>query len=100
MPSSGSTRRNRALNDWENPAVVGRNRLPARATFIPFADEKTARAGDYNGSPWYRSLNGIWKFHYAETVAESPSDFFLPSFDTAGWDDLAVPSCWQMHGYG
>jgi hypothetical protein len=31
-----------AVNDWENPALPARNRLPARAHFIPYADVSTA----------------------------------------------------------
>ena len=29
--------------DWENQQILQRNRLPARATFIPYPDEATAR---------------------------------------------------------
>ena len=46
------------------------------------------------------SLNGVWKFNYSLTVAEAPVDFANEDFDVSAWDDLVVPSCWQMHGYG
>jgi len=81
------------MNDWENPQLVHRNRLPARAYTFPYPDEKSALAGK---SPWVRPLNGTWKFHYAPTPAEAPA----VDADATGWDDLPVPSNWQMHGYG
>jgi beta-galactosidase/evolved beta-galactosidase subunit alpha len=87
------------VNDWENPAVFGRNRLPARARLIPYGDAAGARAAG-TASRWHRSLAGVWKFHYAPTPAEAPAGFDAEDFDDAGWDDLPVPSCWQMHGYG
>jgi beta-galactosidase len=51
-------------------------------------------------SPWYQSLNGTWKFHGSETVSARPVDFYALDFDATAWDDIEVPSCWQMKGYG
>jgi beta-galactosidase/beta-glucuronidase len=89
-----------ALHEWENPALVGRNRLPGRAYFFPSPDEPGALTGQRGASPWFVPLNGAWRFHYAKTVAEAPADFEKPTFDDSQWDTLAVPSCWQLHGYG
>ena len=83
-------------NDWENPALPGRNRLSPRAFFTPYPDEASARTFDRTNSPWFKLLNGNWKFHFAATVAEAPSTFA----GVTGWADIPVPSCWQMHGYG
>ena len=85
------------MNDWENPAVTNINRLPGRAYAFPYPDEASAKAGT---SPWVQPLNGRWKFHYAETPAEAPQDFHEEGFDTSAWDDIPVPSNWQMCGYG
>ncbi|MEI8315257.1 MAG: glycoside hydrolase family 2 TIM barrel-domain containing protein [Verrucomicrobiota bacterium] len=85
-----------ALNDWENPALPGRNRLSPRAFFTPYPDETSARTFDRTNSPWFKLLNGNWKFHFAPTPAEAPVSFK----DVTGWADIPVPSCWQMHGYG
>lgn len=87
-------------NDWENHKLMQRNRLPARAAFIPFADDESALCNERELSPYYVPLNGNWKFNYAPTPAHAPSSFHLEDFDTSDWDDLAVPSCWQLHGYG
>lgn len=87
-------------NDWENHKQLHRNRLPARCAFIPFEDEALALTYDRTRSPAFRLLNGVWKFHYAPTPAHAPADFHEETFDARHWDDLPVPSCWQMHGYG
>lgn len=79
------------MNDWENPAVIGRGRSPGHAYFFPYPDEATARKFDRTASPWFKLLNGNWKFHYAPTPAEA-------SFDCN--TTIPVPSNWQMHGFG
>jgi len=82
--------------DWENPALTGRNRLAPRAFFTPYPDETSARTFDRTTSPWFKLLNGNWKFHWAPTPAEAPATFT----QTTDWAEIPVPSCWQMHGYG
>ncbi len=51
-------------NDWENPEVFQINREPARASFLPYADEVSAISDNYTNSPWYFSLDGKWKFSW------------------------------------
>jgi beta-galactosidase/evolved beta-galactosidase subunit alpha len=84
--------------DWENQQVLHRNRLPARARFTAYPDETTARA--CTSSPWELSLNGMWRFHYAHSPIEAPAQYADAAYDDAGWDLLAVPSHWQLNGYG
>lgn len=87
-------------NDWENQSVLERNRLESRAYFIPFADKESASTGDRELSTMFRSLNGMWKFHYDESPKHAPQDFYKNTFDTSEWDEIAVPGNWQMQGYG
>ena len=87
-------------HDWENPALLHRNRLPAYATSIPYADTETALCGERGASPFFRLLNGRWQFLYLASPADIPAGFFEQGFDSSGWDALPVPSNWQMHGYG
>lgn len=89
-----------ALADWQNPAVTHRNREAARSLLIPYADDASALRADRTLSPWYLSLNGQWRFHYAESVAFVPDHFVDQDFDDTEWDLLPVPAVWQMHGYG
>lgn len=46
------------------------------------------------------SLNGNWKFLFAETPEAIPLDFFQPSFNDGKWKQIPVPSNWEMLGYG
>lgn len=88
------------MNDWENPKLVQRNRLQPRSYTFTYPDESAALTFERGNSPWLRLLNGTWKFQYSETVQEAPESFFEPEFDVADWDDIDVPSNWQMKGYG
>jgi beta-galactosidase len=89
-----------ANNDWENPAVFQINREPARAAFLPYADESSAIADDYTRSPWFLTLDGKWKFNWAPTPDERPKDFFKTDFNTLNWKEISVPSNWELVGYG
>src|SRR5690554_6891216 len=62
--------------DWENPEIFAVNTEKTRATAIPYADEQTAIADEYERSPYYQSLNGTWKFHWVPKVDEVPVGFF------------------------
>ena len=86
--------------DWENPHLLQRNRLPARASFVPFAEPAQALAGDGENSSRYFSLNGQWQFSWAPRPEESPERFYEATFDDTQWDTIPVPSNWEMHGYG
>ncbi len=86
--------------DWENPEVFAVGKEPAHTTMMVYGDEESARRGDPEKSPYFRSLDGTWKFHWAPDPATRPKDFWQVDYDDARWDDLAVPSNWQMHGYG
>lgn len=90
----------RDLLDWQDPSVLHRNRLDPRPLLIPYPDDASARKGDRKNSPWYRSLNGDWKFHYAESTLDVPDDAHDEDMNDSEWDTIPVPSVWQMHGYG
>lgn len=85
--------------DWENPSVVSRNREEPHSSFISFPDELSALEANNSASPNLLSLDGIWKFHWVKTPEERPYWFFKDDFDAREWDDIEVPSNWQMKGY-
>lgn len=87
-------------NDWENPLIYQINREPARATFLPFADEQSAISDQYDRSPWYLSLNGKWKFQWSPTPDQRPKEFYKPEFSVINWKEISVPSNWELQGYG
>ncbi|MED5019839.1 glycoside hydrolase family 2 TIM barrel-domain containing protein [Paenibacillus chibensis] len=84
---------------WENPHILEVNRQEPRAYYIPYADAASAMAGKRSRSPFYRTLNGGWKFKYYSSVHHIQESFYDSDFDASGWDDLLVPSCWQTEGY-
>ncbi|MFA6581614.1 MAG: glycoside hydrolase family 2 TIM barrel-domain containing protein, partial [Paludibacter sp.] len=87
-------------NDWENPAVFQINREPARAAFLPYADESSAIADEYIRSPWFLSLDGNWKFQWSPTPDQRPKDFYKTDFNVINWKEISVPSNWELKGYG
>ncbi len=84
--------------DWETLSVLQRNRESARSYYIPFANQETAWTNQRTNSDRFQLLNGTWKFAYFETPQHVPDD--VCESDVNDWDELLVPSNWQMHGYG
>jgi len=85
--------------DWENPGMFNRNREEPRATFVSFPDMAGALKGVKEDSPNHILLDGTWKFNWVKSPDERPYWFFKDDFDTRGWDDIEVPSNWEMKGY-
>ena len=86
--------------DWENHRLPHRNRLPARAYFVPHQSAGSAMTLDRERSSRIRLLNGKWRFHYADTPETAPAGFEKRQFSVRGWDEITVPSSWQLQGYG
>ena len=78
-------------HDWEDNHILQINREPARAYFIPYAQQKGDRQ---------LSLNGIWKFHWTKTPEERIKDFWQTNFDCSAWAEMKVPANWEVNGYG
>lgn len=88
------------FNEWQNtPEVVEINRLPSRASFMPFENADKALKGDRFQSGRCILLDGIWKFKHFENYKSRIISFAEPTFDSTEWDDLPVPSSWQLYGY-
>ena len=81
----------------ENEAVISENKMDAHASFTSFTSEKDALK---NTTEFYQSLDGIWKFNWVRNPADRPTAFMNPSEDVSNWDDLKVPSNWEVEGYG
>jgi len=89
-----------AKKEWENHKILRQNKEAAHCTLIPYEDHKQALRDDPYHSPFFQSLNGNWKFHWTAKPADRPKEFFQIRFDTDHWDEIPVPSNWQMQGYG
>ena len=86
--------------DWQNEKIIGKNKTQPHATLIPYQDEVAALSFNPKSSQYYRSLNGNWKFQFLTKPADTPADFFKSDFDDSKWDQIVVPSNWQVKGYG
>ena len=78
--------------DWENPAVLGINKLPYHATLQLPSKEKACKE--------IISLDGEWLFHWSKTPDERPVSFYEMDYDVSQWGKITVPGNWQTQGYG
>ncbi|TFH39233.1 MAG: DUF4981 domain-containing protein, partial [Bacteroidia bacterium] len=88
------------VNDWENQQVIGINKESAHSTWVPYSDINQSLRGVPGNSPWYQSLNGTWKFNWVNHPDLRPLEFYKSGYDVSYWDDIPVPSNWQLQGYG
>ncbi|MEU0026293.1 glycoside hydrolase family 2 TIM barrel-domain containing protein [Streptomyces sp. NPDC006335] len=72
---------------------------PPHTTLMPYANVGQALAADRTRSPYRVSLDGKWKFAYADRPDERDTDFYRTDVDDREWDTIPVPSVWQVHGY-
>ena len=86
--------------EWENPEIYGINKLPPRAHFIPYQDQRTAITFHMDNSDRYQLLDGIWDFKFYTNPDHTPEDFFQLDYAIEDWDTIIVPSNWQLEGYG
>ena len=94
------SRESTARPAWNDIGVIREFADPPRAHFISHPDRAAAIAGDLTQNPWYRSLNGRWKFRYSPRPADRPEGFFRPEYDVSNWDGIDVPSNWERQGHG
>ena len=94
-------------NDWENEKVFAVGKLPGHVTFIPFASDEEMVSDPAYELPWNRTessrymlLNGKWKFHWVADPKDRPQGFQSPKYNVSTWDEIEVPSSWEMKGYG
>lgn len=92
--------------DWENPRLTGLNNEAPHATMVICPDARTAlKIGPVSNaervkSPFYRSLNGDWKYHYSSNQLARVENFWSPDFDDSRWETIPVPANVELHGHG
>jgi len=84
----------------ENTAVFESNQTEGHTVCIPLKSVGVALNPQKSKSENVLLLNGTWKFHFANTPEGTPTNFFASNFDDQKWDDITVPSNWEMQGYG
>lgn len=85
---------------WCDATVNAVNREPMRSSFIVYPDAVSAVKGDFASNPFYKSLNGKWKFNWVKDADMRPTDFFVVGFNDKGWNEINVPGIWELNGYG
>jgi len=83
---------NLSVNDWENPNIIGINKLPYHSTLQLPSRENVCKE--------IVSLDGEWFFNWSKDPDSRPVDFYLNSYDVSNWSKIKVPGNWQMQGYG
>ena len=87
--------------EWNNnPEIVSINSNNQHSDFISYENVSKAKRGIKEESNRYISLNGKWKFNYTYGVDNKPNEFYKREYDVSKWDDIEVPSNWQLKGYG
>ena len=80
------------VRDWENPQVIGINKLPYHATLqLPSKENECQEI---------ISLDGQWLFHWSRNPEERPVTFYEEDYDVSQWDKITVPGNWQLQGFG
>ena len=84
----------------ENPLMVAENQEPPHVPLVPYDNMENALTDSADLSPYYRSINGFWRFRWFENPEQVPEKFFRTDYSTTAWDSIAVPGVWQMQGHG
>ena len=84
---------------YENLSVLHENTMPARAYYIPASRRMDNLVEHREESDRMQLLNGTWKFQYFTSIYDIQDSFFEKNYDTENFDEIQVPSVWQMAGY-
>ena len=84
---------------YENLSVLHENTMPARAYYIPASKRMDNLVEHREESDRVQLLNGTWKFQYFNSIYDIQDSFFEKNYDTENFDEIQVPSVWQMAGY-
>ncbi|MBD0418669.1 DUF4981 domain-containing protein [Streptomyces sp. TRM S81-3] len=85
--------------EWNDFGVFRLGTEPPHTTLMPYAGVEQALAGDRTRSPYRLSLDGTWKFAYADRPDDRDTDFHRTDTDDSDWETIPVPSVWQLHGH-
>ena len=84
---------------YEDLSVLHENTMPARAYYIPASKRMDNLVEHREESDRMQLLNGTWKFQYFNSIYDVQEPFFEKDYDTENFDEIQVPSVWQMAGY-
>lgn len=84
--------------EWDNPLKTSVNRETAHTLAIPMASDDDVAQNDMTRSPYYQSLDGVWKFYWVGVPANANNAWCAKDYNDASWTDIDVPSSWQVWG--
>ncbi len=92
---------------WEDETIFEQNKEAGHAYFMPYANTATMKADARFTKPWltptnnvkFLDLNGTWKFRYSPNARQRDTTFVADNFNASAWDNIEVPSNWEMKGY-
>lgn len=84
---------------YENLHILHENTMPDRNYYIPAEKAYSTPLDARDHSDRLQFLNGTWKFRYYDSIYKLQDEFYSEGYDVSGFDDIPVPSVWQMHGY-
>ena len=85
---------------WKDVNVISVNKENPRTAFMAYPDINFATSGKYMDSPRFRTLNGRWKFLYADSYRNLPDIVIGNDYDYSKWSDITVPGNWEVQGFG
>lgn len=85
---------------WQDIQTVEVNKEAPRTSFMSYPDRSSALTKSYEESPYYLSLNGVWKFLFVEGYKDLPANATDDGIDISAWKDIKVPGNWELQGYG
>ena len=86
-------------NEWNDPSVNEVHALPGHTSFIYYSDDQSAIKNVPAASPFYKSLDGTWKFSWCRKPSDRSVDFYKVGFDASKWPEIKVPGEWQLQGF-
>ncbi|MGO5543244.1 glycoside hydrolase family 2 TIM barrel-domain containing protein [Blautia sp. HCP3S3_H10_1] len=84
---------------YEDLSVLHENTMPARAYYIPASKRMDNLVEHREESDRMQLLNGNWKFQYFNSIYDVQESFFEKDYNTENFDEIRVPSVWQMAEY-
>ncbi len=81
----------------ENIGIISENKEQAHASFTSFS---TVTERTRNTPKFKQVLDGIWKFNWVKSPKNRPTTFMNPSQSVDDWNNIKVPSNWEVEGFG
>ncbi|QUH27609.1 glycoside hydrolase family 2 TIM barrel-domain containing protein [Vallitalea guaymasensis] len=84
--------------EWNNVEVIGVNKELPHIVALPY--DNIEEIINDKESRWKRCLNGRWYFKWVAKPSDREADFYQRDYDVHKWEQIEVPSNWQLKGYG